>query len=438
MRLTLNGKAPDNMRQYSDDMRRLIAITLLALSLLSSSWTASQAVDESASEALSAKDRIEILETVWKTINDEYYDPAFNGVNWSEVRERYRPRVEAAKSDDEFYTIIKQMLLELHDLHTGFVAPGEQSRSSGISVYEVEDKAVVVNVVSDSDAARAGVQAGMIVSTLDGKPVEARLAELRTKLGHWTNGRAYRFAIYGALLGGPANTTLRLGLERTDGTQFEVVLTHRAVASSPAKLTAIRLPSGFGYMKINRALLSPVDNQFESEFKTLKDAPGLIIDLRGISGGDIKDVGVKIANYFFPAKVSFGKFINRAGETPLFRSLSAGGDKQAYQGPVVILIDEATRSAGEVFASGFQENGRADIVGLQSCGCVLDRDSKKVKGGGVLQYSHLGYISGKGRKLEGTGVVPDRIVPLTISALRQGRDPILEGAERSLRSKTSH
>jgi hypothetical protein len=53
------------------------------------------------------------------------------------------------------------MLLELQDLHTGFVAPGEQSRSSGISVYEVEDKAVVVNVVSDSDAARAGVQAGM-------------------------------------------------------------------------------------------------------------------------------------------------------------------------------------------------------------------------------------------------------------------------------------
>lgn len=55
-------------------------------------------------------------------------------------------------------------------------------------------------------------------------------------------------------------------------------------------------------MKINRALLSPVDDQFESEFKTLKDAPGLIIDLRGISGGDIKDVGLKIANYFFLPK----------------------------------------------------------------------------------------------------------------------------------------
>ena len=419
-------------------MNKLLAITVLALSISSSSWTASQAVDKSGSEPLSAKDRNEVLETVWKTINDEYYDPAFNGVNWSEARERYRPRVESAKSNDEFYIIIKQMLLELQDLHTGFVAPGEQSRSSGISVYEIEDKVVVVNVVPDSDAARAGMKAGMIVRSFDSKPIEGRLAELRAKLGHWTNSRAYHFAIYSSLLGGPANTTFKLGLERTDGTQFEVALTRRVVPSSPAKLTALRLPSGVSYMKINRALLSPVDDQFESEFKTLKDSPGLIIDLRGISGGDIKDVGLKIANYFFPAKVSFGKFINRSGETPLFRSLSAGGDKQVYQGPVVILIDEATRSAGEVFASGFQENGRADIMGLQSCGCVVDRDTKKVKGGGVLQYSHLGYISSRGRKLEGTGVVPDRIVPLTIGALRQGRDPMLEEAERSLRSKSSH
>ena len=416
-------------------MNKLLAITVLALSLLSSSWAASQAVDKP--ESLSAKDRLDVLETVWKTINEEYYDPAFNGVNWPEARQRYRPRVEAAKSDDEFYLIVKQMLLELQDLHTSFVAPGEQSRSSGISVYEVEDKVVVVNVVPDSDAARAGVTAGMIVRSLDGKPIEGRLAELRTNSGHWSNSRAHRLVIYRALLSGPANSTSKLGLERTDGTQFEVALTRRVAPVSPPNLTATRLASGFSYLKIDRALLSPVEDQFESEFKTLRDSPGLIIDLRGLRGGDIKTVGLKIANHFFPANVSFGKFINRSGETPLFRTLSAGGGKQVYQGPVVILIDEATASAGEVFASGFQENGRANIVGLQSCGCVLDRNSKKVKGGGVLQYSHLGYVSGRGRKLEGTGVVPDRIVPLTISALLQGRDPMLEEAERSLRSKSS-
>jgi C-terminal processing protease CtpA/Prc len=188
-------------------------------------------------------------------------------------------------------------------------------------------------------------------------------------------------------------------------------------------------------MKVDTALLSPVGDQFESEFAMLKDSPGVIIDLRGIKGGDIKSVGLKIANHFFPSKVSFGKFINRSGEVPVGRSLSAKGDSQTYNGPVVILVDEATASAGEVFASGFQENLRAKVIGQQSCGCVLDRDSKKVKGGGVLYFSHLGYISSKGRKLEGAGVVPDKTVKPTIAGLQEGRDLILEEAENILRAQ---
>ena len=82
-------------------MKRLLVITALALSLFTSPWMASQAVDKPALESLSANDRMEVFETVWKTINDEYYNynPAF--AHWATVRERYRPRVEATKNDDD-------------------------------------------------------------------------------------------------------------------------------------------------------------------------------------------------------------------------------------------------------------------------------------------------------------------------------------------------
>jgi carboxyl-terminal processing protease len=416
--------------------RLVVGFTLLFL--LCAIWTPiSYKANAGEPESLSLKDRIEVFETVWKTINDEYYDATFNGVNWLAARERYRPRVEAVKDDEEFYAVISEMLLDLKDLHTSFVAPDTQPRSSGISVYEVEDKIVVVNVDPDSDAARAGVKAGMIVRTLDGKPIDEHVSQLRMKLGHWSNQQAYRVVIRGRILRGPANTTFKLGLERADGTQFEVALARRTITSPPAKLISYRLPSGFSYMKINAGLRSPVENQFESEFQTLKDSAGLIIDLRGLSGGDIKGVGLKIVNHFFPSKVSFGKFINRAGEVPFRLSLSAEGNSQTYKGPVVILIDEITASAAEVFASGFQENLRAKVIGEQSCGCVLDRDSKKVKGGGVLYYSHLVYMSSKGRKLEGAGIVPDKTVKPTIAGLQQGRDLILEEAESILRAQQS-
>lgn len=416
-------------------MRRLVIAFALA-SLLCGIWTPTSYIANAAGpDVLSLKDRIEVFETVWKTINDEYYDPAFNGVNWPAAHERYRPRVEAAKDDEEFYAVISEMLLDLQDLHTSFAAPDTQPSSSGISVYEVENKIVVVNVDPDSDAARAGVKAGMIVSTFDGKPIDERVSQLRTKLGHWSNQQAYRVVIRGRILRGAADTTFKLGLDRADGPRFEVALTRRTVTSPQAKLISYRLASGFNYMKISATLRSPVDDQFESEFQTLKDSRGLIMDLRGLSGGDIKGVGLKIANHFFPSKVSFGKFINRAGEVPFRRSLSTEGDSQTYKGPVVILIDEITASAAEVFASGFQENNRAKVIGQQSCGCVLDRDTKKVKGGGVLYYSHLGYISSKGRKLEGTGVVPDKTVQPTVASLQQGRDLILKEAESILKAQ---
>lgn len=418
-------------------MRRLV-IAFSLVSVLCGIWIpASNEASALEPDTLSSKDRIEVFETVWKTINDEYYDATFNGVNWPAARERYRPRVEAVKDNEEFYAVISEMLLDLKDLHTSFVAPDTQPRSNGISVSEVEDKIVVVNVDTDSDAARAGVKAGMIVRTLDGKPIDEHLRELRTKLGQWSNQQAYRVVIRGRILRGPANTTFKLGLERADGTRFEVALTRRTITSPPAKLISYRLPSGFSYMKINTALKSPVEDQFESEFQTLKDSGGLIIDLRGLNGGDIKGVGLKIANHFFPSKVFFGKFINRSGEVPFRLSLIAEGNSQTYKGPVVILIDETTASAAEVFASGFQENDRARIIGQQSCGCVLDRDSKKVKGGGLLYYSHLGYISSKGRKLEGAGVVPDKTVKPTIRSLQQGRDLIMEEAESMLRAQQS-
>src|SRR5882724_8298645 len=71
-------------------------------------------------ERLSAKDRKEVFEKVWKEIHDHYYDPSYNGVDWNEVHQRYAPLVETTKRDQEFYALMSQMSSELHDAHTRF------------------------------------------------------------------------------------------------------------------------------------------------------------------------------------------------------------------------------------------------------------------------------------------------------------------------------
>jgi C-terminal processing protease CtpA/Prc len=125
---------------------------------------AAGAAAQVSSASLSAKERVEVFEQVWKTIDEKYYDPSFNGVDWRAVRERYRPRVKSAAGEEEFYNLLNQMAGELRDAHTRVRSPRQnrdrknrEATSAGLLLYEVEGTPVVYDVTPDSEAARAGV-----------------------------------------------------------------------------------------------------------------------------------------------------------------------------------------------------------------------------------------------------------------------------------------
>src|SRR5260370_17017396 len=80
-----------------------------------------------------------------------------------------------------------------------------------------------------------------------------------------------------------------------------------------------------------------------------------------------------------------------------------------------------------------QDTQRAKIFGSQSCGCVLGIAKPRVmKGGGVLEMSEVLWFSPKGRKLEGTGIIPDQVVVPTMFDLQRGRDAVLAEAHKTL------
>jgi carboxyl-terminal processing protease len=388
----------------------------------------------SASARLTAKDRQEIFSETWATINEKYYDPSFNGVNWRAVREQYRPAVEAARSDEDFYTVMKKMVGELRDAHTRFATPRERVEreqlkaiTAGVSISEVEGKPVVVSVEANSEAARMGIGVGMLVLAIGGKPVAEKLAEAQARVAGTSTERAIKLRVYRQLVEGDPGTPLRLTLARADGSPLEVSLTRRVV-SDVAQVTSRRLASGVGYIKLT-LWKSPAHKEFKRALEAFRDAPGVIIDLRGNPGGEAQEV-VKIASLFFNTRVSFGQFVSRNGKT---LGLYTDRDDQIYAGPLVILVNEGSGSGSELFSAAMQENGRAAVVGRQSCGCVLGISHfKKMKGGSELAVSELKYISPQGHRIEGTGVLPNRPVPLTLADLQHHRDATLEAAEASL------
>jgi hypothetical protein len=116
-------------------------------------------------------------------------------------------------------------------------------------------------------------------------------------------------------------------------------------------------------------------------------------------------------------------------------SIVAFPQRAPYSGALVVLIDGATQSAAEIFASGMQEAGRAVVVGQQSAGNALPSTIIKLPTGALFQFGFANYKTTMGTRLEGAGVVPDVAVVLTRHSLLTGRDPQLTAGLKKVREQ---
>ncbi len=427
------------------ERRRMRAVAVAALLIL----FFGAALPGAAPAGLSPAERTDIFEKVWRDIRDLYYDPAFHGVNWEQVHERYLPEERAAKDDDDFYGVVRRMTGELHDAHTRFFSPEQWKRIKlhehaglGFAAEDVEGKTVVTSVEEESEAQRAGILPGMTVLTVDGITVADLIAQAAAKREPSSSERADRMFIYRDAFSAPVGTAVQLAFVRADGAPFEASVKAQIYPNVP-RVESRLLASGEGYIEFD-GFNHRTAKEFKSALQKFRGAPGVIIDLRQNGGGELEPV-ISIAGYFLGDKTLIAKYSTRTGKpiawfggfVKLKLDVEAGGrGEQIYTGPVTLLVGPRTASASEIFSGGMQEIGRATVVGTQSCGCVLGiTKPREMKGGSVLEISESAWMTPKGRKLEGTGVVPDRIVNATIADFQLKRDRALAEAERALQTE---
>ncbi len=379
------------------------------------------------------ENRRKIFNQVWETINKKYYDENFNGVDWKKVREDYRPKVEAAKSDDEFYEAIKQMVRELQDAHTRFWTPKEaelkrkkQVSSIGLGVEEIDGKIVIASVSPNSDEEKSGIKVGMIVTAVDGQNISERLNELRRTIKS-SSSQAVKVLSFRALFRGEVGSTVKLSLLDVYNKPLDVSLTRRILDQS-FEVTSRKLADNIGYVRFD-IFSDKLSDKLKTAISDLKDTKGLIIDLRNNGGGE-KDFTEKLAGWLVDKKTSLGKTKLR-GKEPKEVFV---GDKssQIYASPIVILIDQDSASGSEFLTISLQEAGRAKVVGSTSCGCLLGIAGAKEIKDGELEISQIGFISAKNFRVEATGITPDLTVKPEIKDFRENYDRTLEEAIKLL------
>ncbi|MGD8258751.1 MAG: S41 family peptidase, partial [Desulfobacterales bacterium] len=121
-------------------------------------------------------------------------------------------------------------------------------------------------------------------------------------------------------------------------------------------------------------------------------------------------------------EVSSWKFRNKRVE------YSFDSARDAYLGPVVVMIDVRSTSSSEYFAGSMQSIKRAVIVGERSPGYLLIANWKKLLNGASFMYAFAQPIMPDGKIIEGNGVIPDIEVKLDRDALLKGKDSQLDAA----------
>ena len=402
-----------------------------------------------ATPALGEAGRRAALEFVWATVNDRYYDPALHGIDWAAARERWRPRAMDAATDEAFWDFLDHMTGELRDAHTRVESPARAARiarhesvSPGFSFRPVEDRLAVTGVNPDADAYWAGVRPGMTLVEIGGEPAPAAWQKALGETRESSTPQARQRSAVERLLAGEPGSKLAATFARGDGSTFTATLERTRFVNAP-RVAHRTLPSGFAYIRLASWAQSIQDEMIEA-IEAHRDAPGLVIDLRGNPGGSALMVR-NVAARFFKDRVEFGRALTRSGKpiTLAFDWIEVIKLKQALEGtgtflgPVAVLVNAASASGSELFAGLLQSQARATVLGQTTCGCLLAyMGYADVPGGGRLAYSEVGFVFSDGRQVEGVGVVPDVPVPVTIADLLSGRDRALEAAQASLERGT--
>lgn len=317
------------------------------------------------------------------------------GEVFNRVREQYVEKVSDKKLIE---SAIQGMLRDL-DPHSVYLnednyqamQTNTRGEFGGLGIEVTMDESGYVKVVSpidDTPASRAGIQAGDLITALDGKPVQ---------------GMTLNDAV--DLMRGPVGAQIKLTILRGKQEAFDVTLTRDKITIQSVRS---HTEGDIGYIRItsfSAQTQSGLDEAIDKITKKLGDKlEGYVLDLRNNPGG-LLDQAISVADTFLDQ----GEIVSTRGRNPedASRFQATPGDR-AHGLPIVVLINGGSASASEIVSGALQDHHRAILVGTRSFGkgsvqTIMPLSRK----GTAIKLTTQRYYTPSGRSIQATGIEPD-------------------------------
>ena len=346
------------------------------------------------------------------------------------ITENYLYTENAEKAEDGIYKGFLNSLLE-EDPYAAYYTKEEieesQNQQKGIyqgigaEVTETDEGIRIEYVYPDSPAEKGGLKAGDIILRVDGISVrDLSLQYIVQNLIQGVEGSSLEMIV----LRENEEVTLRL-------TRGEIVIPPVESGDAATMLKDSTVPEGeIGYLSLRGFYEEAVEefiSQYEKEIEGKKK--GLIIDLRGNPGGDV-DAATRLLDYFLPddlpkpvkataeASGAIRSITDREfleGETLLLYTEDKHGngkewyadDRHEVDMPIVILVNQNSASASELFSGAMQDYGRAIVMGTQSYGKGIVQTIRSFTDGSAVEFTTHYYFTPAGRNIHKKGITPD-------------------------------
>jgi carboxyl-terminal processing protease len=389
--------------------------------------------------AISKADReraLGIFDAISKGIQERYYDPKMNGLDWNAVTERARAKIAESNSLNEALTQIAVAVDSLHDSHTAFEPPARPYHLDfGFEYRMVWSLCFVTRVRPGSDAETKGLKPGGQILTINGTAPTRQNSwsieyldqvldpkpEMQLEV-QYPSGEKQKLEIKAKVTTSP-DVVSRLGA----GVRYDVIR-HYQNTTHRMRMQLVE----FGEVGVLKFPWFFYDaDEFYALGGKIRKEKALIIDLRSDHGGAV-DALKYFIGMFFDHDVKLFDKVERKKTSPEV----AKRERPIYfPGKVVVLVDSESASAAEIFARVMQLEKRGTVIGDRTSGSVMEASSFFFSSSGVdygAEVTVANLIMADGKSLEHRGVNPDEVSLPQPSDLESGRDPVLARAAQEL------
>ena len=311
------------------------------------------------------------LNALLRIIDDQYVDT----VNMGELVEDAMPQILGELDPHSSYIPAKDLEAVNSDLKGSF-------SGIGIQFTIQQDTIHVNNVIQGGPSEKVGLMAGDRIIEVDDSAFVGKIV---------TNYESMK------RLKGPKGSEVKLGVFRPgekETLHFTIVRGDIPVKSVDA---AYMLNDKFGYIKVNKFGETTYPELLISLAKLNQaNCEGVVIDLRGNTGGYM-GAAIQMVNEFLPKN---RLIVYTQGRKSPRENYTSNGTGSSQKMPIVVLMDEGSASASEIFAGAIQDNDRGTIVGRRSFGKGLVQQPIEFSDGSAIRLTIARYYTPSGRCIQ--------------------------------------